>query len=172
MMHRCLYGVVVGLLCMVSLQGAHGEVKKDADLPKRGSLSSILQTGQNPSSVPEPFGFDELNREESSPLAGSVSRIGDGKFSVKVFNNSPKDTYSVDVEVLQRNRHGSVVRRDAFSYTIPPKSTKGQNVPEGLAVVAADLNLTKYRNLSAKRTPAAEEDRTAPLDVIATPSKD
>ena len=127
----------------------------DKTLPRKGSLASTFVTGKSVSTAPEPFGFDELNRKEESPITGSVSRGKPGEWQLKVFNNSKEDTYSVDVEVFQLNEGLAVVKRDYFSYTIPPQGSKGQSLAEASGVKGAELNLSKWKNLTAKKKPSA-----------------
>ena len=127
------------------------EVKPDKELPKRGNLSTTFNTGQAASSAPEPFGFDELRRDEVSPLTGSISRVKPGEWLVRVFNNSKTDTYSVNVEALQINEHLRVVKRDAFTYTLSPNSSKEQSITAAPGVKGAELNLDQYTNLTARR---------------------
>jgi hypothetical protein len=123
----------------------------DKKLPRTGSLSSSFVTGRSVTTAPEPFGFDELNRYEESPITGSVSRVRPGQWQLKVFNNSEKDTYAVDVEVFQLNDGLAVVKRDFFSYTIPAKGSKTQDIAEASGVKGAEMNLTRWRNLTSKK---------------------
>lgn len=126
----------------------------DKKLPKTGSLSSSYTTGQAANFAEQPFGFDELNREQESPITGSVSRLDKNGLHLKVFNNSQEDTYSVDVEVLQRDDNRTVLKRDYFSYTLPPQGSKTQSVFAAPNVKGADLNLLKWKNLTAKKRAA------------------
>ena len=141
-------------VCAVRRFPALAQVRQDKDLPQSGTLSTTVQTGRAANVAPGPFGFEELGKSEVSPITGSVSRAKPGEWVVKVFNNSPSDTYSVDVEVLQRNDREVVVKRDAFSYTLKPNSSKEQPVSEGVGVRGAELKLSKYSNLTAKRAKA------------------
>ncbi len=143
----CVFGVVSTL---------SAETVPDKNLPKEGSLASTFVTGRSVASAPEPFGFDELNRNERSPITGSVSRLKPGEWQLKVFNNSQKDTYAVDVEVLQLNEALSVVKRDFFSYTIPPQGSKAQSISEASGVKGAEMSLTKWRNLTSKKKVAGD----------------
>ncbi len=137
------------------------ETVPDKKLPKEGSLASTFVTGRSVASAPEPFGFDELNRNEKSPITGSVSRVRPGEWQLKVFNNSREDTYAVDVEVLQLNDALAVVKRDFFSYTIPPQGSKAQSISEGSGVKGAEMSLTKWRNLtSKKKAPATASQKS------------
>jgi hypothetical protein len=134
---------------------AGAEVTPDKDLPRRGNLSTTFNTGRAASSAPEPFGFDELRRDEVSPLSGSISKVKDGHLEMKVFNNSKTDTYSVNVEALQLDENLRVVKRDFFTYTLSPQSSKQQMLTAATGVKGAELNLDKYTNLTARRAKAA-----------------
>lgn len=134
---------------------AVAEVTPDKDLPKRGNLSTTFNTGRAASSAPEPFGFDELRRDEVSPLSGSISKVKEGHLEMKVFNNSKTDTYSVNVEARQLDENLRVVKRDFFTYTLSPQSSKQQMLTAATGVKGAELNLDKYTNLTARRAKAA-----------------
>ncbi len=149
---------VLGAVVALAAGPLWAEVRKDKDLPKSGTLSSTSQSGQAVTVVSEPFGFDDNNAGAVSPITGSVSREGRSGWRTKVFNNSTTDSYSVRVEVLQRNDRRTVVRRDAYTYTIPPKSVKTELVPEGVGVRGAELNLSEYKNLTAQRSKKRDED--------------
>ena len=133
---------------------AYAEVTPDKDLPKRGNLSTTFNTGRAVSAAPEPFGFDELRRDEVSPLSGSISKVKEGHLDMKVFNNSKTDTYSVNVEALQLNENLDVVKRDVFTYTLPPNSSKQQTLVAAPGVKGAELNLDRYTNLTERRKKA------------------
>ncbi len=149
-MKRCL--AVLPLICvMTGAALAQTAVTPDKDLPKSGQLSSTFVTGRASSSVPEPFGFDELNRTEQSPITGSVSRGKPGFWELKIFNNSKDATYSVDVEVRQLDESLRVVKRDYYSSILPPNSSKTQSITDGMNTKGAELELTKYTNLTAKK---------------------
>ena len=148
---RALAVCVVLTLARVS----HAEVTPDKDLPRRGNLSTTFNTGRSVSAAPEPFGFDELRRDEVSPLSGSISKVKEGHLELKVFNNSKTDTYSVNVEALQLNENLTVVKRDVFTYTLPPNGSKQQTLVAAPGVKGAELNLDKYTNLTERRKKAA-----------------
>ncbi len=162
-----------GMLSVVvwSLLAAQGvaEVRKDKELPKSGTLSATVQSGQAVNVAAEPFGFDDNNAGAVAPLTGSVSRQGVGYWRARVFNNSQTDTYSAHVELLQRNERKVVVRRDAFTYTIGPKSEKSEVVSEGVGVRGAELNLLSYKNLTAQRAKreasAIEQSKRTPTPI-------
>jgi len=158
----------VVVLSLLAAQGI-AEVRKDKELPKSGTLSATVQSGQAVNVASEPFGFDDNNAGAVSPLTGSVSRQGVGYWRARVFNNSQKDTYSVHVELLQRNERNVVVRRDAFTYTIGPKKEKSEVVPEGVGVRGAELNLVSYKNLTAQRAKrggaVSEESKGIPTPI-------
>lgn len=161
-MKRFLAALVLTLTMSSSLF-AQPKVVSDEDLPKSGNLSSTFLTGKAKSTVPEPFGFDELNRDAQSPITGSVSRAKrPGFWELKVFNNSKKATYSVDVEVRQLDESLRVVKRDYFTYTLPPNGSKSQLITDGVNTKGAELELTKYTNLSAKKNVAKRPAAATP----------
>jgi hypothetical protein len=145
------------VVCVVltSARVSLAEVTPDKDLPKRGNLSTTFNTGRAVSTAPEPFGFDELRRDAVSPLSGSISKVKEGHLELKVFNNSSTDTYSVHVEALQLNENLSVVKRDVFTYTLPPNGSKQQSLVAAPGVKGAELNLDRYTNLTERRKKAA-----------------
>ncbi|MEY4668464.1 MAG: hypothetical protein RL518_1163 [Pseudomonadota bacterium] len=154
-MNRIIGAIAVSLvvtLCRVSV----AQVKSDKELPKSGNLSTTFNTGRAASTAPEPFGFDELRRDEVSPLTGSISRINPGEWQIRVFNNSKSDTYSVNVEALQLNESLRVVKRDVFTYTLSPNSSKQQSVTAAPGVKGAELNLDRFTNLTARRAKTIE----------------
>lgn len=155
--------------CSIALALAVGVASKawaqtvsDKKLPKTGSLSSTFVTGSSVNVAPEPFGSDNPMGDEQSPITGSVSRVKPGEWQLKVFNNSKDDTYAVDVEVSQFNESFTSVKRDYFSYTIPPQGSKVQSISEGLGVKGAQLNLSKWRNLTSKKKAAAKSSPPSP----------
>jgi hypothetical protein len=87
---------------------------------------------------------------------------------LKVFNNSKTDTYSVNVEALQLNESLSVVKRDVFSYILPPNGFKQQTLIAAPGAKGAELNLEKYTNLTERKRKAAA--RATPAS-SPTPSK-
>lgn len=166
-MDRIIRALVVCVV-LISSRISFAEVTPDKDLPRSGNLSTTFNTGRAVSTAPEPFGFDELRRDEVSPLSGSISKVREGHLEMKVFNNSTTDTYSVNVEALQLNENLSVVKRDSFSYTIPPQGSKQQTLVAAPGVKGAELNLDKYTNLTERKKKAAARKTPA---VSLTPSK-
>ena len=159
----------IALCAVLTCSGVSlAEVTPDKDLPTRGSLSTTFNTGRSVSTAPEPFGFDELRRDEVSPLSGSISKVTEGHLELKVFNNSKTDTYSVNVEALQLNESLSVVKRDVFSYILPPNGSKQQTLIAAPGAKGAELNLEKYTNLTERKRKAAA--RATPAS-SPTPSK-
>lgn len=141
------------------------EVKKDKELPRSGVLSSTTQGGLAVNNVPEPFGGEDPSGREVSPITGSVVKASGERWRLKVTNNSETDTYTVDVEVVQLNGNRAVVKRDAFTYTLKPKSSKEGSVGSGVGTMTAQLKLSSYHNLTVRNVEraAAEAKR---LEVI------
>ena len=161
LMNRFLVAIALTFTMTVT-SIAQSRVVPDEDLPKSGNLSSTFLTGKAKSTVPEPFGFDELNRDLQSPITGSVSRGKPGFWELKVFNNSKETSYSVDVEVRQLDESLSVVKRDYFTYTLPPNGSKRQMITDGVNTKGAELELTKFTNLSVKKKVAASPTVATP----------
>ena len=153
-MDRIIRAIAVCVVLTVS-RVSHAEVTPDKELPKRGNLSTTFNTGRSVSAAPEPFGFDELRRDEVSPLSGSISKVKEGHLELRVFNNSKTDTYSVNVEALQLNENLTVVKRDVFTYTLPPNGSKQQTLVAAPGVKGAELNLDRYTNLTERKKKAA-----------------
>lgn len=144
------------VLCVSSLLPvALAEVKKDKDLPATGVLSSTTQGGFAVNNVAEPFGGEDPSGRSVSPITGSVVRGPGDRWFLKVFNNSEADTYSVDVEVIQLNANRAVVKRDAFTYTLKPGSSKEGSVGSGVGTKSAQLTLSGYHNLTARKAERA-----------------
>jgi len=162
LMKRFRLAIVLTLM-VVGHAVAETKVTPDEDLPKSGNLSSTFLTGHAVSTVPEPFGFDELNRDAQSPITGSVSRAKKpGFWELKVFNNSKETTYSVDVEVRQLDVALTVVKRDYFTYTLAPDSSKNQMIIDRGNTKGAELELTKFTNLTVKKKVAVKPTPATP----------
>lgn len=131
------------------------EVKKDKDLPSSGVLSSTTQGGSAVNNVAEPFGGEDPSGRAVSPITGSVVKGAGERWRVKVFNNSETDTYSVDVEVNQLNGNKALVKRDAFTFVLKPKGSKDTTVGSGVGTKTAQLALTSYTNLTARKVERA-----------------
>lgn len=129
--------------------GVKREIEEDKDLPKKGSLATSSLSGAASATFPDPFGGNDPSGREISPISGSVSRISSEQWEMKVFNNS-KDSYSVSVDIIQRDLRGSEVRRDSFSYALKPESSKSEKLPIGPGAYMAELNLRHWSNLTKK----------------------
>jgi hypothetical protein len=147
--------VVVSLVCAVwtpycvAEPVSKSEVVEDKDLPKTGSLAASSNFGTGPASFSDVFGGNDPSGREVSPISGSVSRIAADKWEVKVSNNS-NDTYSVIIDIIQRNLHGTEVRRDSFSQTLKPGSSKSEKIDAGVGAQAAEVQLRHWSNLTKK----------------------
>jgi hypothetical protein len=155
--------VVTGAIlfvCMNTLQAAPSnrplvkpihspEVESDKELPKSGSLATSSISGAASATFPDPFGGNDPSGREVSPIAGSVSRLSSERWEMKVFNNAD-DTYSVSVDVVQRDLRGSEVKRDSFSYTLKPHTSKSEKLAVGPGAELAELTLRNWRNETRK----------------------
>lgn len=151
--------IALALVVCFVVSTARAEVKQDKDLPKRGSLSTSKMTGSVVNNVPAIFGEENPYETGTSPITGSVSKVNNTTWIAKLFNNSKLETYSIDIEIVQRNDRGTVVKRDSFSMTLRPGATNSREVSAGVGVLEADLNLLRYKNISKNKavpTPAAK----------------
>ncbi len=136
------------LLAVPSLVSA--QIEDPKRLPRSGNLSTSLKAGSAMSTVPEPFGGDDISGDKLPPITGSVSRTGRDTWTMKVFNNT-KDEYSVDLDVIQVNPRGATVKTDSFSYRLKPGESEQEKVSTGIGAMDAELNLRSWKNLSAQR---------------------
>lgn len=138
--------------------------KTATPLPKSGSLSVSTSGGQSGVSAPSPWGDGDVIGG-SSPISGSVSRV-DGATWKLFIQNSSDDTYTANVEVVQKNDRGSRVKGDSFSYTLKPKAKESRTIASAVNASSAELNLRNWRNLSQEKKVKAE----ATAKALATPA--
>ncbi len=131
--------------------GAAEQVEEDpyADLPPSGTLSTTRVAGAEGEAVDGPFGGINPFEENSNPITGSVYKQGQDEWMVSVSNNTD-DRFSVSLEVKQFNEQGGTVKRDSFSYTLKPGETRKRSLKSRANSTQAELNLKRWRNLSAK----------------------
>lgn len=139
----------VNLTLFSSLAGAQSEStpSKERPLPKSGLLAVSSVSGAGTSVVGDVFGNQDIFGTELAPIAGSVSRRGDAAWSFSVINNS-SDTYSVNVDLVQKNEVGTRVKFSSYSYTLRPSQREGEDVAAGTGARRAELSLRSYRNLT------------------------
>jgi hypothetical protein len=152
----CRVGALVALVFSFSGQyafaeaGKASEIVSDKVLPKTGSLAASSMLGTGPASFADPFGGEDSSGRETSPITGSVSRVPADKWEIKIFNNS-KDSYSVSVDLSQRDLHNTEIRRDSYSYSLKPESVKSEKIAMGVGAQTAELTLRHWSNLTHKK---------------------
>lgn len=147
----CLF--VFGL----SLPQSSSAEKEEQDLPRSGSLASTMTSGQEDVVVDQPWGDDDITGKNPPPISGSISRLNQRKWLMKVFNNT-KDRYSVDVEVVQFNERGSRLRSDYFSYTLDGNQSVEREVPSAMNVTECQVNLRDWKKYEKKKDTESVED--------------
>jgi hypothetical protein len=161
-MRRLASLLIVAVLCAVS-SGAFA-APKEKELPKSGNLSTSVMSGAATTEVPDPFGGVDLGDAESAPITGSVSRIDEDTWRMRVFNNS-QDVYSVNLGVQQRDDTGRVIKTDNFSYTLKGGASAEQSITSASGAFEAALDLRSYRKLT--KTKAAPDSAGEAPDTAA-----
>ena len=82
-----------------------------------------------------------------APVSGSVSKISDREWRMRLFNNTDDD-YSVDVKVQQNNASGNTLKYDNFSYRLKAKQSVERSVSSTPATADAQLVLLNWKNLT------------------------
>jgi hypothetical protein len=145
-------------LCAFTSPAVAAPKEKEKDLPKSGNLSTSVTSGAASSTFPDPFGGVGIADEDSAPITGSVSRIDEDTWRMRVFNNS-QDVYSVNLGVKQRDDRGATVKTDNFSYTLKPGASAEQTIQSASGAMEADLDLRSYRKVTkAKAAPEQASD--------------
>ena len=143
------------LLLVPLIDGSAQIVRKEDDLPKSGNLSTSIISGASNAKIPDPFGSVDFSGTEKAPITGSVSRVDADTWRLRVFNNA-KDTYTVNLGVVQRDLDGRTVKSDNFSYTLKSGGSQEQDIQSSPAAMGADLNLRSYHKHGSKApTPSA-----------------
>jgi hypothetical protein len=132
------------------------------DLPRSGELSRSINSGDPARRVPDTFGGIDILGNDQRALSGSVSRVDQEYWSVRVFNNSSDDTFSVNVGVKQFNEAGGVVKTDYFSYHLKPHTSTEQTVQAAPGASEASLELRNYRKTTKPTAAPSPEPTAAP----------
>jgi hypothetical protein len=120
-------------------------------LPKSGTLSGSYTGGPGKTAVDGNWGSgNEI--ESKSPISGSVSRASGNNWTMKVFNNS-KDSYSVDVSVLQLASDGSKIKEDHYSYNLGPSKSEQRSISAQSNTANCSLKLNNWRKTSSAASP-------------------
>jgi hypothetical protein len=160
-MRRLANLLIVAVLCTLSSRAF--AAPKEKELPKSGNLSTSVMSGAATTEVPDPFGGIDISDEESAPITGSVSRIDQDTWRMRVYNNS-QDVYSVNLGVQQRDDSGRVLKTDNFSYTLKPGTSAEQSIQSASGAYEAGLDLRSYRKLSKPKSKGAPEGESQAPD--------
>lgn len=125
---------------------------KKKQLPKSGSLSSSGTLGTGDHAVGLPWGSDAIRG--GAPVSGSVSKANEKQWTLKLFNNS-KDTYDVNLSVMQFNERKVRVKTDHYSYKLGPRAKTQRQVSSAIGAAFAELSLDSWKKTAAP--PTAEE---------------
>lgn len=150
-----LFCLLLGLGLVLSSFSAFAQEKKDK-LPRSGNLASTLTRGGEDVAVDGPWGDNDISGREPPPISGSISRIAQRTWLMKVFNNT-KDRYSVDLEVVQFNQRGTRLRGDYFSYTLDGGQSIERKVMASSNVTECQVNLRNWRKYEAPKKVEAGE---------------
>jgi hypothetical protein len=140
--------LIVAVLCALSPDAF--AAPKEKELPKSGNLSTSVMSGAPTTEIPDPFGGVDLDDAESAPITGSVSRIDEDTWRMRVFNNS-QDAYSVNLGVQQRDDGGRVIKTDNFSYTLKAGASAEQSIQSASGAFEAALDLRSYQKLTKSK---------------------
>ncbi|RMG40378.1 MAG: hypothetical protein D6719_11095 [Candidatus Dadabacteria bacterium] len=149
---KCLT-ILVFLLVLTSPALALDEQEEEEKLPPSGTLASTVGGGYGDARVDIPWGSDAKG---GAPISGSVSRAADGKWLMKVFNNS-EDIYDVNLEVVQYDSRGRKIKSDHFTYRLKPGGSEERIVSGRSNTKNAALRLNGWKKISTKKKKQDEE---------------
>lgn len=147
-LHMTLVGAL--LFASIATSSADAEGTKEKKLPGSGTLAYSSISGASSSTVVDSFGGEDLSGEHVAPITGSVARNDATSWTLKVMNNN-KDTYLVNVDLVQRDETGATVKFVSYSYRLKPGQSEDEIVPMGLNARSAQLVLRSYRNLTEEQ---------------------
>lgn len=135
---------LVVLLLLPILSFAESE---EAVMPKTGTLAATTNVPVGQATQDGPAGGNSLDEATVNPLTASVSRVADGEYEYKVFNNS-EDQYTVSLDLIAKDADGRTVRRGASSASLSAgKSvTRTMRVPSNTANVSIEMRNWKKRS--------------------------
>ena len=143
--------VVIALiaLCSAAQLVAQEEKKEDpyANLPKKGSLAGSLDSGYGNTSIEGPWGGTSTEGENGSPIQGSVSKLDERTWMMKVFNNS-EDKFRVTLQVAQYSVDNKKLKTNTYSYTLAGKGSVDRRISTHPSTAHCVLNLTNWKHLS------------------------
>ena len=139
-----------------------GKSEKDPNkgLPKHGVLSSTYTAGDQSMSV-DVWAKKGAAVDAVSPISGSVSRVSDKQWQMKVYNNTD-DSFNADVRVKQINSRGNVIKTDSFSLRLKPKESTDRVIAGLSAAADAQLELVSWKRIVSTKVTSTE-------DAIVTP---
>jgi hypothetical protein len=140
--------------------------KEKKKLPKEGVLSqSFSAAGGGSQNAEVPWGSDLLG-DKGPPVSGSVSRIGNREWSMKVLNTSD-DTYSVSLEVVQMRRGAQKLKSDYYSYTLKPKQAVEKTFKAAQGAEECTLKLNKWKKIGSKKKEEQKQGVGTPSAIVA-----
>jgi hypothetical protein len=141
------FGALLVLVCAVS---AVAEEKKEKKLPKSGLLAVSSIAGAGRSITGDLFGGEDIFGDTLPPITGSLSRASEEKWRFSVSNNT-QDTYSVNLDLIQKDESDRTVKFSSYSYTLKPGQQESDSATAGTSAMKAELHLRSYRNLTERK---------------------
>jgi hypothetical protein len=143
----------IALLILFAVSQVTADEKEDKEKKvyrKSGTLAAAT-TSRNGSV--DAWNDTDPSGKEKQPLDGSISKVGEGKWELRLFNNS-EDPVQATAAVMQFDKLEKQIKRDVFSYTVPGKQSITQSV-SGLATTSScKLELLDWKSF-AKVEPTA-----------------
>lgn len=120
------------------------------ELPKSGTLSNSVTNGSSATKADGAWGVDSL-ATASAPIGGSTSRVSDREWMMKVFNNSEKKSFRVQVELVQLDKAGARIKGDSFTYTLKPQSSAERSIAVQSNTKNCSLNLVDWKETGSSK---------------------
>lgn len=120
---------------------------EEQKLPQRGVISSATQGGAGESI--DLWGDQDITSGQKNPLSGSVFKLQDGKWGLRLVNNSTGAAYSGTVKIEQLDTLGQVVKGDSFSFSLAPGQTIERSAYGVSTVKNARLVLESWQKVGA-----------------------
>lgn len=114
------------------------------DLPKRGSLAGSIDSGYGNTTVEGPWGGVDTEGENSSPIQGSVTKLDERTWLLKLFNNA-EDKFRVNVEVVQYNLQNKRVKSNNFSFSIAGGESVERRITASPVTAHCVVNLRDWK---------------------------
>jgi hypothetical protein len=97
--------------------------------------------------------------ESTTPISGSVSKVSGNNWMMKIFNNS-KDSYSVDVSIVQLASDGSKNKEDHYSYNLGPSKSEQRSISALSHTVNCALRLNNWKKIGSAKSADASASAT------------